>query len=400
MATMLHSKKLLTLGGFWSFFAFGYIDNLKGPLLPEMLRDDSLSYTQAGNVIFAAYLGFIMATVTIGFVAEMLGNRLVLFFAAICLCIGLLGVQLFPEYHILLWCMWISGLGLGAIELGANGLIVQLHADARGRFLNLLATFHGCGSLLVPLVAATLIERGWPWQSIYAAALILALPMLVVFWPAGQADDSMGKNDQPAAQASIKKFDARQFAQAAFSPIMIVFYVTIAAYVAIELSVAAWMMEFLQKQEQMTVVASSYYQVAFFVLLMLGRLLGSFVVERTNYLAAIATALVGSGICLVIGLFGGSGARWLLPISGFFMSIVFPTLTAAVTRLHPSGSSSILGVLFACGGIGGALGPWTVGRISDAYGLTIGLASTLAFVALSLGGVVVLSLIARKDSSA
>ena len=37
---------LLTAGGFFAFFVFGFVDNLKGPTLPALLRDlNSVPYT-------------------------------------------------------------------------------------------------------------------------------------------------------------------------------------------------------------------------------------------------------------------------------------------------------------------------------------------------------------------
>ncbi len=40
------TSKLLTAGGFLSFFVFGFVDNLKGPLLPDMMRTGELTYSQ------------------------------------------------------------------------------------------------------------------------------------------------------------------------------------------------------------------------------------------------------------------------------------------------------------------------------------------------------------------
>ncbi|MCC6511470.1 MAG: hypothetical protein IT423_20390, partial [Pirellulaceae bacterium] len=61
-------------------------------------------------------------------------------------------------------------------------------------------------------------------------------------------------------------------------------------------------------------------------------------------------------------------------------------ITAAVSKLHPVGTGTILGVLFACGGVGGALGPWIVGLVSQQSSLQLGLATTLLFDAVALIG--------------
>lgn len=383
---MPNSSKLLTAGGFLSFFAFGFIDNLKGPLLPELLRGGEYTYSQAGTLIFAAYLGFILATLATGVIADIISNRSVLLLAAICLCIGSIGIGFTRSYLGLIVFMGVTGLGLGAIELGANGLIVELHSETRGRFLNLLATCHGVGSLLVPLYAATLIDLGNTWQQIYFSSICLAIPLLVLFWPRS-GRSAANESTQPLVAAESggeTHWEWRTLLRVGFSGLMKRYYVLIAAYVAVELSVAAWLMEFLQQERGMSVGTSSIYLSSFFVLLMLGRLLGAFIVEHLEYTVAIFIALAGASLCIAGGLFGPGSLVVLLPLSGFFMSIVFPTITAAVSKLHLEKTGTILGILFACGGLGGALGPWIVGLVSEAAGLKLGLASTLAFALVAM----------------
>lgn len=387
------STKLITAGCFLSFFVFGFVDNLKGPLLPELLRNGDYSYRQAGTIVLAGYLGFILASLLTGVMADLVNNRSVLLFAAICLCIGSIGFGTTHSYLGLIGFMGITGVGLGAIELGANGLIVELHSESRGLYLNLLSTFHGFGSLLVPLYAGWLVNAGFPWQQIYASSVLLAVPLLVVFWPRKgsfsavviRQEETTDISQEPEQEQEQGCSYWRTLYRVGFTWRMICFYVLIAAYVAIELSVGAWMMEYLQHERNMSVRTSSYYLSSFFVLLMLGRLLGAFVVERVDTLLAVFIAILSSSICVLLGIFGNESLIVLLPISGFFMSIVFPTVTAAVTKLHVAKTGTILGILFAFGGMGGAFGPWTVGFVSDLAGLKIGLASSLAFSVIALG---------------
>jgi fucose permease len=63
---------------------------------------------------------------------------------------------------------------------------------------------------------------------------------------------------------------------------------------------------------------------------------------------------------------------FFLPLTGLFFSIIFPTVTAAVSDLHTENVGAILGLLFTFGGIGGMLGPWTIGIFSDWLGIQAG----------------------------
>ncbi len=135
------------------------------------------------------YLGFVLATLTTGFIADRFGNRLVVWLSGLCLAAGGSGTLFASDYAWLVGCLAIAGYGLGAIELGANALMIELHSDSPGRYLNLLSVFHGCGSLVVPLVAAALLARPWNWQAIYATSALFSLPLLIVFWPVRSTDD-------------------------------------------------------------------------------------------------------------------------------------------------------------------------------------------------------------------
>ncbi len=378
------STILLTAGGFLSFFVFGFIDNLKGPLLPEILRSEGMSYGQGGTFFLAAYVGFVIATLSTGIMADLLSNRRVLLLAGVCLLAGIIGMNLTSSLLLLNLSMGLVGMGLGAIELGANGLMVELHSTARARYLNLLATFHGVGSLLVPLMAAWLISKGLPWPQIYLCAgtlvvLLVALCGLTRHQPREHKLGGTGWNWNVVLREG---FTAR----------MCWFYLLICAYVAVELGIAAWLVEYLQKVEQMSLARSSLYLSGFFALIMLGRFFGSWWVERVGYLRMIAAALCGTLMCLAGGLYGPNEMRWMLPLSGLFMAIVFPTVAAAVAATHQANVGSIFGILFTFGGVGGALGPWVVGQVSDSYGLQTGLASTLVFC-----GVAIVALLMLKE---
>ena len=379
---MPNSKTLLTASCFLAFFAFGFIDNLKGPVLPELLRSEHLSLGQGGTILLGAYIGFIVATLVTGVIADVVGNRQVLLLAGICLCFGLIGVRFSSSFTNLILMLSVVGLGLGAIEVGANGLIVELHPDNPGRYLNLLATFHGTGSFLVPLYVAWLISLDVAWQNIFLSVVLLSGILTIAF--------VVAPNCEVARLPTRSGWNGRELFRIGFSGQMGWYYLLISLYVAVELGLAAWLMEYLQQVRGQTVAQSSFYLSGFFVMIMLGRFFGSFVVERLGYLQVVGVALVGGLTCLIVGILGPHSFILALPISGGFFSIVFPTVTAVVTGKHKENVGTVLGILFTFGGIGGALGPWTVGVVSQSLGLEIGLCSVIGFCLVSLGTLLVL----------
>jgi len=148
---------LITAVCFLAFFIFGFTDNLKGPTLPAMLAEMNISYGVGGNIFFGEYVGFLIASLITGILADRLGLKFVLLLAGFCLAIGVAGYSSLQSAGLLAGSLFVIGLGLGALELGPNAVIVSLHGERKGLFLNLMAVLHGLGSMFAPLFAGWLL---------------------------------------------------------------------------------------------------------------------------------------------------------------------------------------------------------------------------------------------------
>jgi len=385
-----HSKNtiwLLTIGAFFAFFVFGFSDNLKGPVLPALLQDLRFNYSLGGTILLGAYIGFMAASLTTGFLAEIAGQKAVLVLAGVCLAVGVAGFSSFEAPLILTLSMAVLGFGLGSLELGCNSLIVDLHASDKGRYLNLMAVMHGMGSMIAPLYAGWLLSADISWRAVYRwdfipIGLLITYFVLVRFPKTGAVTN--------------EKIDFKQVGKTAFTPTMLWYYAAITVYVAIELGIASWVVEFLQKERGFSVTQSTQALSIFFGLIMLGRFVGSFFVERLGYLKSILISALGASACVALALFGPAQLSFLLPGCGFFLSIIFPTITAAASDAHKEHTNTILGLLFTFAGLGGILGPWLVGLASDLAGLNFGFGLNLAFGLLTAGSAFILLQLSKK----
>jgi len=382
---------LLTAGAFFAFFVFGFTDNLKGPSLPALLKDLNISYSLGGTILLGVYLGFMAATLTTGLLADAVGQKAVLVLAGVSLVIGIAGFSSLNAPVVLMIFMMFLGFGLGSLELGCNALIVSLHSTDKGRYLNLMAVMHGMGSMLAPLYAGWLLAAGDSWRTVYRWDFILIGLMIAVFALTRFPDIDKTKNE---------KIDFKQLGKTAFTPEMLLYYASITLYVAIELGIASWIVEFLQKERLQSVAQSTQALSIFFGLMMVGRFVGSFFVERLGYLKSIIITSLCASACVALGVFGPSQLSFLLPVSGFFLSIIFPTITAAASDAHKENMNTMLGLLFTFAGFGGIIGPWLVGIASDLVGLKIGFGMNLGFGLLTAASALVLLTNAPKKRSA
>lgn len=364
---------LLTAGCFLSFFVFGFTDNLKGPTLPSMLAELHISYGTGGNIFFGEYFGFLVATLITGILADRFGLKSVILLAGVFLGIGVGGYSFFQSALLLSGSLFVLGLGLGALELGPNAIIVNLHHERKGLYLNLMAVLHGLGSLVAPLFAGWLLSLSISWRVIYRwDVLLIALFVLIfIFLRFPKAEEK-------------SQLDFRHIPQIAFKGQLPWYYAAIAFYVAVEIGIASWLVTFLQEIRGFSVTASNQSLSLFFAMLMIGRLLGGFFVQRIGYLRSELFMSIGAMVCILAGLFGPKELSFLLPVTGFFLSIMFPTFTAAVSDTHTENANTILGMLFTFAGLGGVLGPWLIGAISDVFGLQTGFSMVAILMAATL----------------
>jgi len=370
---------LLTAAGFFSFFIFGFVDNLKGATLSSLLVDLDFSYAQGGSILFGAYLGFFIATLAAGVLADSMGNRKILILAGGLISVGILAFAGAGSFWLLFGAMLVIGLGMGCIEVSGNGLIVQLHPLNRGRYLNLLATFHGIGALVVPLYAGWLLNAGVSWRQVFQYSLPMAVLLTLAFLLTPAPSKRAPKSTQQPA------FDWQAVGKLGFTRQMLWFYAAIAFYVSAELGIGAWIVEFLQRSKGFSLTGATGFLSLFFGMIMLGRVVGSFVVERLGYVRSVLGAAAGGLICVLIGIFGPPPLAVFIPICGLFFSIIFPTITAVVSDVNPQKTNTILGLLFAAGGVGGALGPWAIGVASNGLGIQIGFALVAVYCLLVIG---------------
>ena len=373
---------LLTAGCFLAFFVFGATDNLKGPTIPAVLQELNIGYGSGANILFGQYIGFVVATLITGVMADRFGLKVVMLLAGAFMLAGVAGYSLFSAPLLLSAALFTVGMGLGALELGPNSIIVALHPTRKGLYLNLMSVMHGLGSMLAPLAAGALLSGGFSWRIIYRWDLVLiaafTLYFLVLRFP-------------PLKDEALGHISLEEIPRFAFRGSLPWFYVAIAIYVAVEVGMASWLVAYLQGAHGYSIAASNQALSLFFGMLMIGRLLGGFAVHHVGYLRSVLLASLGALVCLGLGLFGPPALAFLLPVTAFFFSIIFPTITAAVSDAHHAHGSTILGVLFTFAGVGGLVGPWLVGWGSDLWGLRTGFSINLLLGALLAASLAVLN---------
>jgi fucose permease len=365
------------------FFTFAMTTDAIGSVIPKVIEEFRLSLTAAGSFQYATMTGIAAGALFLGFLADRAGRKptIILGLSLYSLsCLLFLANHSFGAFVILLAA---GGLGISIFKIGALALIGDISptTSSHTRLMNTVEGFFAVGAIVGPAIVATLIGSDISWKWLYAIAAILCAVLIAV----------AARIQYPEVKRSQDKTTFREIAGIFKDPLALGVSALIMLYVAVEVAIYVWMPTYLSGYDGPTRWLPVYALTIFFVLRALGRFLGAWLLGRLAW----TTALVVAGLAIVVCflgsmLLGVEHAAWLLPLSGLFMSIMYPTLNSKGISCFPKAQhGAVAGVILFFTAVAAVLGPLAMAAISDIYGSTeAGFALATGFALLLLAGLV------------
>ncbi|HSW39625.1 MAG TPA: MFS transporter, partial [Acidobacteriota bacterium] len=202
---------------------------------------------------------------------------------------------------------------------------------------------------------------GFSWKWLYVIAgticVLLIATALLVRYPG-------------AAKTVAEPVDFKRSMGMMKNPYALGFSLAIFLYVAAECAVYVWMPTLLAGYSGSYAFMAAYALSVFFILRAAGRFLGAWILKRFNWASVMVLFSLAILVCFAVAVAGGlSYAVWLLPLSGLFMSMIYPTLNSKGISCFPrSEHGTVAGVIlfFTCAAA--AAGPLAMGAVSDLFG--------------------------------
>ena len=348
------------------------VDTLKGATLSMILEETGFSYSLGGAIVTAFYFGYMTATLVTGVVSDRLGKRSAIYIASVAFGIGVIGTSGAESPASFLAFSFVNGVGSGATVLGDSRFMVSLRPKQAGLYLNLLGATFGFISMLTPFYVGFVQSLGGSWRDAYRYASVGAALCLIGFaWLRCPKDDADGGSG----------FGISELMEAVLAPEVRLFYLVILFFFAVEVGIGSWLIEYVVKAKGLSPETGAAHLSLYYGGFMGGRLAGALLVEKIGRVRILRLASLTALFCIAVGAFGPEWLTLLLPLSGLFFSVIFPTATACVSSLRTRNQGAVLGVLFAFIGVGGMPGPWLIGLVNDSLGVEwgIGLAAVFGF---------------------
>jgi fucose permease len=348
---------------FIMFMMFAMTTDSVGVVIPEVIRQFHLSLTAASAFQYATMTGIAMAGFFLGFLADRYGRKTTIIVG---LCLFSLNSYLFAignSFLFFLGLLAVSGVAIGIFKTGALALIGDISRSTAEHTstMNLVEGFFGVGAILGPAILARLLAAGVSWKWLYVIAgtmcVVLIVTALAVKYPR-------------TMKSSEEKMDLRRTFRTARNPFVLLFSLGAFLYVAAECAVYVWMPTLLADYRGSAGFVAAYSISIFFILRAGGRFLGAWMLASLRWTTVLVLSSAAILACFAASVAGGpKTAVYLLPLSGLFMSVVYPTINSKGISCFPkSEHGAVAGVIlfFTCAAA--ALGPLAMGAVSDAFG--------------------------------
>jgi fucose permease len=366
------------------FFTFAMTTDAVGSVIPAVIAEFSLSMTAASAFQYATMAGIAAGALLLGFLADRVGRKRTVIVGLSLYGAASLVFAVSDSFGAFVLLLALSGLGISVFKIGALALVGDVSASTTShtRFMNTIEGFFAVGAIVGPAVVATLLARGLSWKWLYVAAAAICVLLVVLAWRVRYPDTT---------RIAAEPATLREMVRVMRDPLALGVSALVMFYVAVEVAVYVWMPTYLLAYSGSFAWLPAYALTLFFVLRAAGRFLGAWLLAHVSWTRALAIVGAAIFLCFFGSLyFGVEAAAWLLPLSGLFMSIVYPTLNSKGISCFPkSQHGAAAGVILFFTAAAAALGPLAMGAISDAYRTTeAGFVLATVFAFLMLAGLV------------
>ena len=370
------------------FFMWGFITVINGTLLPHLRSVFDLSYTQTTLIESVWFIAYFFASIPSAKLIERVGYQKSMVIGLGMMAIGaviMVPAARLPSYGVTLFALFVIASGITLLQVAANPYVAVVgKPETASSRLNLVQAFNSAGATLAPLFGGYLIlgrttsgtasagapvltaaEKLADAQSVVLPYVIVAIVLAVLAVVIARFPlPAMGAATQRSAKADRKGQSLWQHRNLVFG------IPAIFIYLIAEIGVGNLFINFVSQPDigNLTHQEASNYLFLLWGGMMVGRLVGAFVMQKVDAGHVLAVASIGATLVMLVAAFTtGHVAMWALISVGLFHSIMFPTIfTLGIRGLGPltEEGSGLLIMAIA----GGAL-VIVQGWLADNYGL-------------------------------
>jgi len=353
------------------FFMWGFARNILTVLNKHFQEAFSIGIAESAWVEVSTFLAYFLMALPAGWAVSRWGYKRgmvsgLTFFAIGCLLF--IPCTLIGTFWALIAALFVIAVGLVFLEVAANPYVTRLGpAETSSARLNRAQSYNGLGGILAPLIAgwlllgtdssnAVAVGEGSSQVVLPYTLMGIFVAVIAVFFSRVQMpevkDEGLGMSDEGLGISDEGLGKWFFFA-----------LIALLAYEVAEICINSYFINFLSGMGWMSAVSASSLLSAGLLLFMLGRLLGSWLMQRIAATKVLLGCAVGTVACLgsilLVGMSGLSAdvSMYLtiaaLSFNYLFESIMFPTIYSLALEGLPAEKLGRAGSILMMTPVGG-----------------------------------------------
>ena len=359
-----------------TMFLFGLVENIKGVSFPLIKAEFGVPYDSQGGLVSLTWFGYVIFCLAASLFMHRFGIKKSVLAGYLLICFGAIATLAAPSFWTAALTLLIVNAGFGFFEVGTNALGTVVFTSRAALMMSLMHFFYGFGAILGPKTAGLLTESfSLNWRQVYIVIIIptALIFFFILFTRFGGKTRSEGDTEAPSKIT---------FLTALKSPVVWLFCLALGFMEVIEFGAANWGGLYLKDVYGLDprVVGASFVSL-FYILFTISRLFSGLAIEKIGYVRSLYIALGSTAVLFFTGFLLGKNGIWVLPLTGFFIAILWPTIMAVAMKVFGTDAPAVTSVIITVSGAINGIFQLVIGFTNQYAGVAWGYRSC-AFYAL------------------
>ena len=351
---------LLTLVIYLSVAANGFIDNTRSVTYPDIMQQLHLDHTHYGALQSLGQFSYLVWALFAAYAMPAIGFKATFAASLVISIIGNIATIFTSNFWLLMVVQLLATSGNGVLDDGPSSLAVFLFTKHSAVFFCIMSGIYGVGATLAPLFSSFILKcikesnykQVYLWMNIPLAAILI----YVLCTPFAVKKPKMNPEEKKSVGHYLR------------SPLIWYCAILLNFLATAERGTLSWGTLYVEEVLHLEPEKGARLSSQFYFILTCARLVGGFVADWMGpFLMEYIIIPIGI-VVYIVGFLLGKNGLYVLPFTGLFVSLYWPTMVICCRRYWKDEVSIPISCMLPLQSVAGMIIQYCLGYMNDKWG--------------------------------